>query len=96
MTRAAPLDQGPQFSCNAGDRVCIIGKNGKGKTTLLKLLAGKLGPGRARSSTIPASTRGFYEQTNIQSLIDSRTVEEDPLRRTRTWTASWPATSAAP
>ena len=27
------------ININAGDRVCVVGKNGKGKTTLLKLLA---------------------------------------------------------
>jgi ATPase subunit of ABC transporter with duplicated ATPase domains len=29
-----------RFSILAGERICVVGKNGKGKTTLLKVLAG--------------------------------------------------------
>ena len=69
------------FSANvgAGDRVCVIGKNGKGKTTLLKLLAGKLAPQSGQVSYHPAAVKGFFEQTNVYNLVDSRTVEEEIL-----------------
>ena len=30
-----------------------------------------------KSSSTPAVQRGFFEQTNIQSLVDTRTVEEE-------------------
>ncbi len=63
----------------AGERVCVVGKNGKGKTTLLKLLAGKLKPLYGEIVYNPQVEKGFYEQTNIRSLVDSRTVEEEIL-----------------
>ncbi len=61
------------------DRVCIIGKNGKGKTTLLKILAGALTPQKGRVDYNPAAIKGFFEQTNVSHLIDSRTIEEEIL-----------------
>ncbi len=64
---------------SAGERVCVVGKNGKGKTTLLKLLAQKLKPQSGQIKYHPAAIEGFFEQTNISSLIDDRTVEEEIL-----------------
>ncbi|MBI5592268.1 MAG: ABC-F family ATP-binding cassette domain-containing protein [Deltaproteobacteria bacterium] len=74
-----PLIQGLDFSIQAGERICVIGKNGKGKTTLLKLLAGSLAPQKGDITFHPSITAGVFEQTNIQSLVDSRTVEEEIL-----------------
>ena len=75
----APLIQDLDFSIQAGERICVIGKNGKGKTTLLKLLAGSLTPQKGDITFHPAITAGVFEQTNIQTLVDSRTVEEEIL-----------------
>jgi ATP-binding cassette, subfamily F, member 3 len=74
-----PLIQDLDFSIQAGERICVIGKNGKGKTTLLKLLAGSLTPRKGDISFHPAITAGVFEQTNIQTLVESRTVEEEIL-----------------
>ena len=69
------------FSINVGarDRICVVGKNGKGKTTLLKLLAGELKPQSGTVEYHPGVIKGFFEQTNIKSLVDTRTVEEEIL-----------------
>jgi ATP-binding cassette, subfamily F, member 3 len=67
------------ITINPGERVCVVGKNGKGKTTLLKLLAGELQPQGGDVFYHPAVKIGFYEQTNIQSLVADRTVEEEIL-----------------
>ena len=72
-----PLIKDLSFSVNAGDRICIVGKNGKGKTTLLKMLAGVLTPDAGSIVYNPNIDIGFFEQTNVQSLIPSRTVEEE-------------------
>lgn len=60
-----------------GDRIGVIGKNGKGKTTLLNLLAGTLKP---RSGTITYSQNlklGYFGQMNIDRLDPELTVEEE-------------------
>lgn len=38
----APILDGVHFSLEAGERVCLIGRNGEGKSTLLKLIDGKI------------------------------------------------------
>jgi ATP-binding cassette subfamily F protein 3 len=74
-----PLFEGLAFSIQAGERICVVGKNGKGKTTLLKVLAGTLPPTTGNITYNPQVESGVFEQTNIQSLVDSRTVEEELL-----------------
>jgi ATP-binding cassette subfamily F protein 3 len=67
------------FTARAGERIAVIGRNGRGKTTLLKLLAGTLSPDKGQIRYNPAVIKGVYEQTNISTLVDSRTVEEEIL-----------------
>ncbi len=61
------------------DRVCVIGKNGKGKTTLLKLLAGELSPLRGEIGGQLHLKTGYYAQTNTVNLRPTFTVEEEIL-----------------
>jgi len=67
------------ITVGAKNRFCIIGKNGKGKTTLLKLLGGTLRPQTGEIVYNPNVTIGFFEQTNIKTLVDTHTVEEEIL-----------------
>jgi ATP-binding cassette subfamily F protein 3 len=75
--RGDPLITDLNLTIQPGDRVCVIGKNGKGKTTLLKLLAGVLRPQQGRISYNPSIIPGFFEQTNIVHLLNERTVVEE-------------------
>jgi len=62
-----------------GDRIAIIGPNGRGKTTLLNLIAGEL---QARSGSIDISDNAriaYFGQTNVSRLDPSMTVEEEIL-----------------
>jgi len=61
------------------DRIGVIGKNGKGKTTLLKLLSGNLTAATGTIKINPGVQQGYFEQTNIQSLNDNFTVEDELL-----------------
>ncbi|MFW6297525.1 MAG: ATP-binding cassette domain-containing protein [Desulfosalsimonas sp.] len=69
------------FSITIGpqERICIVGRNGAGKTTLLRLLAGDLKPGSGRIEDHPNCVKALFEQTNIHTLSDERTVEEEIL-----------------
>lgn len=61
------------------DRICIIGKNGKGKTTLLKLLAGRLQPGKGETWQHARSQCAYYEQSDTAGLSPERSVEDEIL-----------------
>ena len=58
------------------DRIGIIGQNGKGKTTLVKLLTQRLDPVSGKVTYNPGVSSGYFEQTNVSSLNDNQTVEE--------------------
>ncbi|HPN17374.1 MAG TPA: ABC-F family ATP-binding cassette domain-containing protein, partial [Candidatus Aminicenantes bacterium] len=72
-----PLIRDFGLSIGARDRVFIIGPNGKGKTTFLKLLAGRLEPQAGTVVSPMAVTTGYFEQTNVQSLGPQNTVLEE-------------------
>ncbi len=65
------------FSIGAKERICVIGPNGQGKTTLLKILAGILQPVHGQLSNHPATDFGYYEQTNAQSLQPHLTAADE-------------------
>lgn len=74
-----PLISDFSISIGPRERICIVGRNGAGKTTLLRMLAGDLAPDSGRIENHPNSVRGLFEQTNIHTLSDERTVEEEVL-----------------
>ena len=74
-----PIISDLSLSVKTGDRICIIGKNGKGKTTLLKLLAGALEPDDGSIVYHPTVTKGFFEQDQVEGLVDTRNVVEEIL-----------------
>jgi ATP-binding cassette subfamily F protein 3 len=68
----------PPVSLEIGphDRICVIGKNGKGKSTLLKLLVGELTPISGSVSMHDRVALGYFGQMNIERLRPSDTVYE--------------------
>jgi ATP-binding cassette subfamily F protein 3 len=73
----SPLFADLSFSIGPYDRVCVVGENGKGKTTLLKALAGRLTPQSGEVNFNSTITSGYYEQANVNTLSDDRSVLEE-------------------
>ncbi len=73
----APLIRDFSLTIQAKDRIAIIGKNGKGKSTLLNLMASELTPGQGEIKTHPNLKLGYFGQTNIQRLNPKSTPEEE-------------------
>jgi ATP-binding cassette subfamily F protein 3 len=73
----APLIEGLSFYVGKKDRIAIIGKNGKGKTTLLNLLARELSPLRGEVRHHQDLKFAYFGQTNIDRLDPQKTVEEE-------------------
>ncbi len=67
------------FTINVGseDRICVIGKNGKGKSTFLKLLAGDITPDKGEISFHGNAEVGYFAQTNTLTLNKNMTVEDE-------------------
>src|SRR3989339_1755767 len=70
------------------DRICVIGKNGKGKSTLLRLLAGELDPNEGKITSHPNCKIGYFGHTNIERLKPTLTIEQEfsALRPDMTYT----------
>ncbi|WP_408097749.1 ABC-F family ATP-binding cassette domain-containing protein [Peredibacter sp. HCB2-198] len=73
------LIQDLSFSIGRNDKIAIIGKNGKGKSTLLNLLARELEPKSGSVSSNVNMQLGHFGQTNINRLDLENTIEEEIL-----------------
>ena len=60
-----------------GDRIGIIGKNGRGKSTLLRLLSGDLASQKGELQASENLRIGYFGQTHIDRLNPNHTIEEE-------------------
>ncbi len=60
-----------------GERIAFIGKNGRGKSTLLRLLAGDLKPNEGEIKRSDNLEIGYFGQTNIDRLHPRHSIEEE-------------------
>ncbi|MFN8391461.1 MAG: ABC-F family ATP-binding cassette domain-containing protein [Bdellovibrionota bacterium] len=65
------------FAVGKRDRIAIIGPNGRGKTTLLNLLANEMPPTTGSVTPNNNTVMGYFGQTNINRLHLKSTVEEE-------------------
>ncbi len=71
------LINGLSFSVGKKDRIAVIGKNGKGKTTLLNLLANEMSPTSGEVKVHPNTKIGYFGQTNINRLRPEKTALQE-------------------
>jgi len=76
-TKDLPLMQKLSFDVLKKDRICVIGKNGKGKSTLLKLLAGRLEPTEGSIKQHQDLKTSYFVQSDAADLNPGRTVFEE-------------------
>ena len=76
------LLDGANFSLERGERVCLIGRNGEGKSTLLKLIEGSLLPDSGEVSL----------QNGITISMLAQDVPMDPAK----WRISWQMAQVKP
>lgn len=72
-----PLIEDFSIAVGKHDRIAIMGQNGRGKTTLLSMLAGELAPQSGNISAHPAMKPAYFGQANIERLNPELTVEEE-------------------
>lgn len=65
------------FSISKGEKIAIIGKNGKGKSTLLNVISKHLTPSQGDIHYHPSLKFGHFGQTNIERLSGNLTIEEE-------------------
>ena len=72
---AKPLFAGVSYVINTRDRIALVGKNGAGKSTMLKIIAGLQQPTGGTVSIPRETTVGYLPQ--VMKLADSRTVRQE-------------------
>lgn len=75
--KANALFHNLSFPINREDRIGIIGKNGRGKSTLLNVIGGMLDPIEGKVSFHPSAQIGHFGQTNINRLNVENTIVEE-------------------
>ena len=78
------------YDVNAGDYLCIVGRNGSGKTTFLRGLAGLLSPRSGSVELCDGLKRnqiGFLPQITVVQKDFPATVEEDGRSVSAPWKA---------
>ena len=65
------------LSLGKRERIGVIGKNGRGKSTFLRLIADELTPSSGNLVFSPNAKVGFFGQTNIDRLDPARTIVDE-------------------
>lgn len=72
---AKPLFSNVSFVINDRDRIALVGKNGAGKSTMLKILCGLQKPTSGEVSVPATTTIGYLPQ--VMKIADDTTVREE-------------------
>jgi len=84
-TLNAPLFSRLNLVVNAGDRIGLVAANGRGKSTLLRCIAGQMKPGEGEITRSRGLTIGFVEQevpiALMETPFDTVVLEALPVER---------------
>lgn len=75
-SRKRELFKNVDIDVRRGEKICIVGANGIGKTTFIKMIMGELRPGEGYIKKGHNVEFGYYDQTQ-QLLDDSKTVIDE-------------------
>src|SRR5438876_8709863 len=70
VTLNAPLFSGLNLVVSAGARIGLVAANGRGKTTLLRCIAGAMEPSEGEITRSRGLNVGYVEQNVPETLID--------------------------
>lgn len=79
-TNKKTLFENVNMDIKKGEKICIVGRNGIGKTTLLKLLLGDLSPEKGRVKIGHNVTFGYYDQGQL--LLNPRNTVLEEMKST--------------
>ena len=75
----APVLRRLNLRIDQDDRIALLGRNGEGKSTLSKLLAGKLQPTEGRIARASKLRIGYFAQHQVDELV----LDETPVQHVR-------------
>ena len=75
-----PVLRGLNLSVDMDDRIALLGANGNGKSTLAKLLAGRLDPLSGEVRRGPKLRVGYFAQHQTDELVPSETPVDHMAR----------------
>jgi len=88
---ARVIFQSVSFSVGEGERMCVVGRNGEGKTTLLRVIAGELEQDEGSFQVVGRRTFGYLSQdvptfsgTVLEEMLSARRDIQDLSRKMKT------------
>jgi len=77
---STPLLEGAEMMVHARDRICLVGRNGSGKSTFLKVAAGMIEPDQGERFIKPGVTvRYLPQEPDLSAFSTARAYIEDGL-----------------
>ncbi len=66
---AGPVLDGVHLNIESGERVCLVGRNGQGKSCLMKIIAGALQPDSGGLKTAPDTRIAYLQQDVPEDIV---------------------------
>ncbi|KAF8314433.1 P-loop containing nucleoside triphosphate hydrolase protein [Clavulina sp. PMI_390] len=76
---ATPVLQDVSITIHPGSRTALVGRNGEGKSTLMKLLIGELTPSKGTIERHSRLRMGYFDQHTVEKLSATEVAKMSPL-----------------